>query len=146
MDWATEFNGRSNNDCFLYLVAFLQSLIDRYILVGRREVGPAWMRAPPRYLARDKAVKRSEYKHCRRVYGRKHEVSIVALTKFSRVNFHYRDFARSSQCPYEDFIVGRLATVTKLFHSYIRKRNKGCQSVGSLKSSNGVIVSGALEK
>ena len=31
----------------------------------------------------------------------------------------------------------------KLFHSYIRKRENGCSSIGPLKSSIGVIVSGA---
>ena len=84
MDWATEFESRSIDDCFLYFVAFLQSLIDIYIPVGGWGVGPAWMRGPPRYLAREKAAKWSEYKLCRRVYGRNHEVSIVALTEFSK--------------------------------------------------------------
>ena len=77
-----------------------------------------------------------------RVYGRNQEVSIVTLTKFSRVNHNYRDFIRSSQCQYDNFLVGRLAAAPKSFHSYIRKRKKGGPSVGPLKSSNGVIVSG----
>ena len=39
-------------------------------------------------LAKQTAAKWREYKHCRRVYGRNYKVSIVALTEFSRVNFH----------------------------------------------------------
>ena len=100
------------------------------------------MRALSHCLVTDKAAKWREYKHCRQVCGRNHEV-IIAV--FSRVNFQYKDFVKSSQCQCETSLVERLATALKLFYSYIRKGKKGCPSVGPLKSSNGVIVSRALE-
>ena len=40
-------------------------------------------------------------------------------------------------------MVERLVSAPKLFQSYIRKRKKGCPSVGPLKSEHGRIVSNA---
>ena len=34
VDWFFEYDGRSVNNCFLYLVEILQALIDRYVSVS----------------------------------------------------------------------------------------------------------------
>ena len=42
-------------------------------------------------------------------------------------------------------MVEKLVPDPKLFHSYVRRRKKGCQSVGPLKSSYGRVVSNAAD-
>ena len=42
--------------------------------VGRQGLKLRWMKIP-----REKAAKWREYKYCRRVFGRKHEIAIAAL-------------------------------------------------------------------
>ena len=42
-------------------------------------------------------------------------------------------------------MVERLVSAPKLFHSYIRKKEKGCPSVGPLMSEHGRIVSNASD-
>ena len=68
VDWITEFDGRSINENFLYLVDILQTLIDRYVPVARQNHVHAWMRGPPCHLARKKAAKWRVYKECRSVW------------------------------------------------------------------------------
>ena len=36
IDWVSEFDGRSMNDAFLYLVEILQSLVDRFVPVSNQ--------------------------------------------------------------------------------------------------------------
>ena len=52
---------------------------------------------------------------------------------------------RNKQCIYESSMVESLASAPKLFHSYVRRRKKGCPSVGPLKSSYGRVVSNAAD-
>ena len=52
---------------------------------------------------------------------------------------------RNMQCIYEGSLIERLASAPKLFHSYVRKRKKGCPFVCPLKSSYGRVVSNAAD-
>ena len=72
------------------------------------------------------------YKECRREFGKNHELSAATLADFIRVNYHYREFVRGNQCRYGSSIVDKLSSAPKLFHSYVRKRKKGCPSLGPL--------------
>ena len=82
VDWITEFDSRSINESFLYLLDILRTLIDRYVPVARQNHVPAWMRGPSHYLAREKAAKGRVYKECRREFGSNYELSAAALADF----------------------------------------------------------------
>ena len=128
-----EFDGRSVNYDFLYFVGVLQALLDRYVPISSQIHVPVWMKDPPRWLAREKAVRWKEYKEVRRQFGRNHDLAAVALNSFNQVKHRYRNFVRNNQCIYEGYLVKRLASAPNLLHLYVRKR-KGCPSVGPLKS------------
>ena len=144
VDWFLEFDGRSVNDAFLYLVGILQSLVERFVPVRKQTHVPIYMRSPPSWLAREKALRWREYTEVKRKYGRHHDLASVALDAFNQVNYKYRYFVRSNQCLYESSIVGKLMSAPKLFHSYIR-RKKGCPSIGPLKTEYGRVVSDACD-
>ena len=52
---------------------------------------------------------------------------------------------RNNQCLCEGSVVGRLVSAPKLFHSYIRRRKKGCPSIGLLRSEYGRVVTDASD-
>ena len=123
----------------------MKMLIDRFVPIGTHASLPTWMKGPPRWLQREKAREWKEYKRLRRDLGRNHEQATGALNSFNVINYQYRNYVRNRQCQYESSMVDRLASAPKLFHSYIRRRKKGCPSVGPLRTGNGEVKSTASE-
>ena len=52
VDWLFEFDGRSVNNCFLYLVGVLQALVDKYVPISNQIHVPVWLKGPPRWLCK----------------------------------------------------------------------------------------------
>ena len=88
-----------------------------------------WMRGPPRWLEKSKTEKWEKYKEVCKRHGRDHFLSLEALNSFHQVNFQYRNFVKGNHSQYEHGMIEKLGSAPKLFHSYIRKRKKGCPSV-----------------
>ena len=59
-------------DCFVYLVAVLLAMVDRFVPVSSQTPVSIWMKDPPLCLAREKASKWKVYKEVRRECGRNH--------------------------------------------------------------------------
>ena len=115
-------------------------MVDRYAPTSNQTHVPVWLKGPPRRLAREKAARWEEYMEARREFGRNHELAAVAFDAFYQVNYRYRNFVRNKQYIYECSMVERLVAAPKLFLSYVRRKKKGCPSVGPLKSSYGRVV------
>ena len=98
-----EFDGSPINDCFVYLVAVLSALVDRFVPVSSQTPLPVGMKGSLHCLAREKATRWKVYKEVRREFSRNHELEMAALDAFNGVNYVYRNFVRSNQYHYESY-------------------------------------------
>ena len=128
------------NDCFELFLDLLQSLINRYVPLSDVESRlPSWMSLPPRSLMRQRSVAWNDFKELRRELGRSSLGAQEAWERFGSLNSEYRNFARNKQCVYEASLARSLSSSPKLFHGYIRRKNKGRPPVGPLKANDIVI-------
>ena len=140
IDWESEFEGKSVNDCFELFLVFLENLINRYVPLSEVETKvPSWMSLPPRSLMRERSVAWNYFKQLRLELGRSSLGVQEAWERFGFLNSEYRNYARNKQCVYEASLARSLSLSPKLFHGYIRRKKKGRPPVGPLKTDDMVI-------
>ena len=139
VDWDSMFSNRTVEDCYSLFCSTISRLVQLYVpLVEQRP--PRWQLPPPRALIRSRAAAWAEYKSKRVSLGRKHSSTEEALEIYLAINRSYRAHSRDSQCKYECELAKKLKSSPKLFHSYIRRKKKGCSAVGPLKVGQDVLV------
>ena len=146
IEWEFIFEGTSVEEAYGIFVEVINGLVIRYVPVKNKSDGSQWLAVPPRELIRERSICWNNYKNARRRFGRGHTHSLAALDAFNRINYLYRNYARHKQCEYERKVAGLLKEAPKVFNSYIRKRKKGCPTVGPLKSANGSVVTTGIEQ
>ena len=133
VDWVSEFEGLSVQNCYDLLTHVFNSLVDLYVpLSSRAASSREWLHPPPRHLARRRAAAWKRYKTLRAQLDRSEVSVLAALDEFLVSNQEYRGYARNKQWEYEQGIVRRLSESPKLFHSYIRRKKKGRLPIGPL--------------
>ena len=120
VDWDTEFETLTMEDCYGYFLDVLDSLVARHVPVV--EVGRGAEREstrPPRSLVRRKTTAWNEYTRVRAAAGRSSGEAKLAWERFSAVNREYRAFSLNQRWDYEMYLVQSLSDAPKKFHSYI---------------------------
>ena len=64
----------------------------------------------------------------------------AAIEVYLDINRSYRCYSVDRQRMYEYDLAKRLPTCPKLFHSYVRRKKRGCSAVGPLKVGDEVLV------
>ena len=144
IDWESEFEGCSADECYDRLLDILWVLIDVYVPVSDScQKVPCWMGHPPRELSRERSEAWNVYKQVRFEHGRSSVETRDAWDRFASVNGRYRNYAKRKQWEYEEGLIRSLSNSPKLFHGYIRRKKKGRPSVGPLKVNSTVVAEAA---
>ena len=144
VDWESEFEGCSADECYGRLMDILQGLINNYVPVSDScQKVPCWMGPPPRELTRERSEAWDGYKQVRFVHGRSSVEARDAWDKFANVNGRYRSYAKQKQWEYEEGLIRSISNTPKLFHGYIRGKKKGRPPVGPLKVNSTVVAEAA---
>ena len=120
---------------FIYKV-FLHignGLIGTYIPICFRSPRIPRPANPPATIKKNRAKSWKHYKSLRFKYGRHSETVNEALVRFNAINYHSRHYVTRSRAEYEQKLVENYAETSKLVHAYIRRKKKGCMSVGPLR-------------
>ena len=139
VDWDSMFYDLSVEDCYSLFCNTLSRLVATYVPVMECRL-PRWQMPPPRSLMRRRAAAWRKFKCKRASLGRRHLSTEAALEDYLDLNRVYRSHDRVSQCNYEGNLAKKLPTCPKLFHSYIRRKKKGCSAVGPLKEGGVMLV------
>ena len=94
---------------------------------------------PPRSLLRERSEKWSDYKRLTEHLGRNDVEVVDALRNFNGVNYRYKNYSRQKQGEHEMYLINKISSSPKLFHSYIRRRKKGKIMIGPLRTETGVV-------
>ena len=140
VDWDFEFAYGSADENYSRFVFILLLLVDEFIPLQVGIAGCPWSVRPPRRLMTCQSKAWLDYKHCRAAYGRRDQRSVDALGRFLDINYQLRNYVNFQRADYEMHLVERLPDCPKLFHSYIRKKKKGCLSVGPLRLDDGELM------
>ena len=144
VDWESEFEGFSADECYGRLMGILNGLIDIYVPVSDScQKVPCWMGHPPRELSRERSEAWNFYKQVRLEHGRSSVETRDAWDRFASVNGRYRSYAKRKQWEYEEGLIRCLSNSPKLFHGYIRRKKKGRPPVGPLKVNSAVVAEAA---
>ena len=108
-----------------------------WVEVGDR--APTWICSPPRSLVQRRSAAWRNFKRSRANFGRSSEAAELAWERFSAVNVEYRSFTLRQRWDHEIYLAQSLACSPELFHSYIRRKKRGCCPVGPLKIDGEVV-------
>lgn len=142
IDWHYKFLYGTVEENYSLFQSIVHSLVDRFVPTRDSASRPSWLQGLPRELMSSRSQAWAHYKRLRGELGRQHEEVLESLWIFSRLSFEYRNFSRLSQCQYEQELENNFSVAPKMVHSYIRRRKKGCPSVGPLKLPSGEVVAG----
>ena len=125
VDWDTELETLTMENCYGYFLDVLDSLVARHVPVVEVGSGADCESArPPRSLVRRKTAAWNEYTRVRAATGRSSGEAKLAWERFSAVNREYRAFSLNQRWDYEMYLVRSLSDAPKKFHSYIRRKKK----------------------
>ena len=139
IDWDSEFEGLDLDSQTARFSVILDDLIAAYVPLTRPQKSFSKLR-PPCQMTKKRKHTWNSFMEAKRLHGRKSLSASIALERYKRANWEYKNYLINYQINYENSLSESFGSNPKAFHKYIRSKKVSPPSIGPLKSGNSIIT------